>query len=55
MKAISFDQALKELQSIAHDIEQGKVTVEEMEKSIKRSKELLEFCQHKLRQIEEMM
>jgi len=48
----SYDQAVKELNSILHALEDENVSIDKLSDKVNRAKELLEFCNNKLRSIE---
>jgi exodeoxyribonuclease VII small subunit len=49
---MTYEKAFEEIKKIAKDIEEGNIPIDKLEVSIKRSKELIQFCQDKLRSIE---
>lgn len=51
-KAISFEDALKELEEIAENLERGQLTLEESIKSYERGMELKIICTEKLKEAE---
>jgi len=51
-KTTSFEQALKELESIADLLEKGQMTLEESIKSYERGMELKKICAQKLEEAE---
>lgn len=48
----SYDKSYNELQNILSDIEQGEVSIDELEVKVKRARELITLCQEKLRATE---
>ncbi len=54
-KELSYTQAHQELEEIAQKLESDNVAIDELEELVKRGKELVKFCQEKLRGIEEKL
>jgi len=50
---MTYQKAVEKIEQIIHEIEHGKLPVEEVTKKIKRSAELIEFCKKKLRSSKE--
>lgn len=50
---LNYENAFQELSTIVKDIEQEKITLDELSKKIIRANELIAFCKEKLRQTEE--
>ncbi len=48
----SYDKSYKELQGIIDNINDGKISIDQLEDKVKRARELLELCQSKLRATE---
>jgi exodeoxyribonuclease VII small subunit len=46
---ITYKEALAELTEIVRDIENENIAVDELAIKVKRAAELIDFCQHKLR------
>lgn len=51
MKDMSYENALKELQAILNDLQQEQVSIDDLQAKSDRAKELLDFCQEKLRDL----
>lgn len=49
---LTYDQAMKELESILESVENESISVDELEKRIKRARELIHFCRERLRSTE---
>ena len=49
----SYEDALKELQEILDNLENQSISVDEISKSTQRARYLLQYCQDKIRRIEE--
>ncbi len=47
-----YEQAVKELNAILRDLEDENVSIDKLKSKVNRAKELLEFCNKKLRTIE---
>lgn len=54
-KAMDYSSALEQLKKIAADLENQKVPLEKLPKTLEEAAELLEFCRTKLRTLEEGM
>ena len=52
-KAISYEDALQELEEIREALEEDLVSVDELSEKVKRAYELIEFCKQKLFKTEE--
>ena len=52
-KKISYTEAMKELEAIVAEIEQGEITVDTLSDKVKRASELIKICKHKLVSTEE--
>ena len=52
-KEMSFNEAVKEIERILQDIEQGDLDIDKLSQEVKRAAELIKFCQKKLRTTEE--
>ena len=48
----SYDKSLVELQEIIEEINSGEIGIDNLEKKVKRARELLKGCQDKLRSTE---
>lgn len=49
---MNYAKAMERLQEIAQDLEEGKISIDDLESVIKESKDLLAFCAQRLRQVE---
>lgn len=49
---ITYDQAYKELKTIAQEIDNESITVDVLAQKVKRAADLIKFCQEKLRATE---
>lgn len=47
-KKISYTEAMKELEEIVAEIEQGEITVDTLSEKVKRASELIKVCKEKL-------
>ena len=52
-KELKYTEAYGELQSIVKDMEDSKISVDELDSKIKRASELLKICKNKLFKTEE--
>ncbi len=52
-KEMSFNEAVKEIERILQDIEQGDLDIDKLSQEVKRAAELIKLCQKKLRTTEE--
>jgi exodeoxyribonuclease VII small subunit len=52
-KDFSFNDAVKEIEKILHNIETGDLDVDKLSDEVKRASELIKQCQKKLRSTEE--
>ncbi|MBP8959121.1 MAG: exodeoxyribonuclease VII small subunit [Bacteroidales bacterium] len=52
-KELSFNQAVKEIETILRNIESGDLDVDKLSKEVRRATELIRQCQKKLRSAEE--
>ncbi len=52
-KELSFNEAVKEIETILRNIESGDLDVDRLSKEVKRAAELIRQCQKKLRSAEE--
>lgn len=52
MPKLTYPKAKKELESILSDLESGELAIDQLAKKVKRAKELIHWCQEKLRDIE---
>lgn len=52
-KKISFNEAIKELETILEQIESGEPDVDELSGKVKRASELIKICRKKLKSTEE--
>ncbi len=48
----SYDKSYKELQSILSDIENGEISIDDLDTKVKKARELIKLCQEKLRATE---
>ncbi len=48
----NYDKAVKELNTILNDLEEENVSIDKLTEKVNRAKELLVFCNAKLRSIE---
>jgi len=47
-KKISYTEAMKELEAIVSEIEEGEITVDKLSEKVKRASELIKICKEKL-------
>jgi exodeoxyribonuclease VII small subunit len=52
-KDFSFNGAVKEIEEILHNIENGNLDIDRLSNEVKRATELIKQCQKKLRSTEE--
>jgi len=52
-KKISYTEAMKELEEIVAEIEQGEITIDTLSEKVKRASELIRICKNKLIATEE--
>ncbi|HCI56421.1 MAG TPA: exodeoxyribonuclease VII small subunit [Bacteroidales bacterium] len=52
-KELSFNEAVKEIETILRNIESGDLDVDRLSKEVRRAAELIRQCQKKLRSAEE--
>ncbi len=51
-KKMSYDQAMEELQGLSQELQEGKVSIDNLSAKVDRAKELITFCREKLRSTE---
>ncbi len=49
---MSYDQAMQELQVLSQELQEGKVSIDDLSTKVDRAKELITFCREKLRSTE---
>ncbi len=54
-KKLTFEDAMDELRTIYEELEEGNVGLDDLEKLMKRVKELTDFCKRKLRDVEALL
>jgi exodeoxyribonuclease VII small subunit len=47
-KKLNYTEAMKELEKIVSEIEEGEITVDELSEKVKRASELIKICKEKL-------
>jgi len=52
-KKISYTEAIRELESIVTEIEEGEITIDTLSEKVKRASELIKICKAKLTATEE--
>lgn len=52
LSEMNYAKAMLRLQEIAQDLEEGKISIDDMQSIIKESKDLVAFCAERLRQVE---
>ena len=52
-KELKYTEAFEELQNIVNDMEDSRISVDELDSKIKRASELLKICKNKLFKTEE--
>ena len=52
-KKFSYTEAIKELEQIVAEIEQGEITVDTLSEKVKRASELIKICKKKLTSTEQ--
>jgi len=51
-KNLSYTEAYQELEEILTKIKSNEISIDDLEPNVKRAKELVDYCQNKLRSIE---
>jgi exodeoxyribonuclease VII small subunit len=52
-KKISYTEAIRELEAIVTEIEEGEITIDSLSEKVKRASELIKICKAKLTATEE--
>ena len=52
-KDLSYEQAMKRLETIVSKVEQGEMDIDSLASKLKEAKELVEFCKAKLLKVED--
>lgn len=52
MKKIPYETAIKELQTILAELQEGTISVDDLTTKVKRAQELISFCKNQLRDTE---
>ena len=52
-KKISYTEAIRELEAIVTEIEEGEITIDTLSEKVKRASELIKICKAKLTTTEE--
>jgi exodeoxyribonuclease VII small subunit len=52
-KELSFNDAMKEVESILQSMEEGEMDIDELSSGVRRASELIKMCQKKLKTTEE--
>lgn len=52
-KISTYESAMKELQKIVTEIQDGEVSIDDLSTKVKRAAELINYCKEKLRSTEE--
>ena len=52
-KKISYTEAIRELEAIVTEIEEGEITIDTLSEKVKRASELIKICKAKLTATEE--
>lgn len=52
-KKISYTEAIRELEAIVTEIEEGEITIDTLSEKVKRASELIRICREKLTSTEE--
>jgi exodeoxyribonuclease VII small subunit len=52
-KKLSYTDAMKELEAIVAEIEEGEITIDTLSEKVKRASELIKICKNKLASTEE--
>ena len=52
-KKISYTEAIRELEAIVTEIEEGEITIDTLSEKVKRASELIRICREKLSSTEE--
>ena len=51
-KKQTYESAMNELQKIVNEMQEEKVTIDQITEKVKRAKDLMGFCKNKLRDVE---
>ncbi len=52
---LSYDEAMVQLTKMLQDMEQGQIKIDELEATIQKAKDLIKFCEDRLRKIEKKL
>ena len=52
---LSYSEAMRQLEKLLHDMEQGNIEIDQLEASIQKAKDLAKFCEDRLRNIEKKL
>lgn len=52
-KDLTYEQAMKRLETIVSKVEQGEMDIDSLASNLKEAKELVEFCKAKLLKVED--
>ncbi len=55
LSSLTYGEAKAQLQKIVEDLEEGVVDIDRLEETISKAKDLVRFCQNRLRQTEEKL
>ena len=48
-KKLTYERALSELQTIVRDLEESRVSIDDLDQQVERARELYDFCKTRLR------
>ena len=48
-KKLTYERALSELQTIVRDLEESRVSIDDLDQRVERARELYDFCKTRLR------
>ncbi len=55
LQNLSYEDALAALESIVRDLENGKISMDQLDMQVRKANDLVAYCEQKLRMIEEKL
>ena len=52
---LTYEEALRALQAIVKDLESGNISMDQLEAQVRKANDLVKYCDHKLRMIEQRL
>ena len=52
---LTYEEALRALQAIVKDLESGNISMDQLEAQVRKANDLVKYCDHKLRVIEQRL